>query len=1620
MADTISPRIKLDGEREFRAQIRAINSEFRNLRTEMKTTSAEFKGQENSEKALTRQKQLLTKAIAAQEEKLGAARDRLEKYNKAVEESGTETAETRKKQAEYNRDIQSSQLELTKLKSKLGEVDTALQKQNTRWGQFQRSMTEASKKAEVYGQKMSSIGGAMTKGVTAPIVAMGAGAIKSAEEVEKGMANVIKATGATGKAAKNLEKAYKGAASNVSGSMEDIGSALGEVNTRFGFNGKNARVATEEFMKFSKVTGTDATESVRLVSRAMGDAKMESSQYKEMLDMLTVASQATGISIDRLTGYVTQYGAPMRQLGFTTQQSIAMFAQWEKAGVTTEKAFAGMRIAISGWMKQGKNASEEFKKTVKGVQDGTISTAEAMEIFGQKGGLDMVDAIKQGRFNFEEFTKTLEKSGGALDTTYKNTLTSSDKLKIELNKLKVSAADSGARIMKSLVPALSKTLDGVAKLAEGFSKLPGSVQEFALGSMAVAAAIGPVLSGAGRLTTSFGKVAKAFGEGGTAATFIEKHILKIGPAAATAGTNLATLGGEAATAGGAAASAGSATAGLGTSLAALGPAGAVAGLAIAGVIIGLKTYHDHQANVKKILGESVTTTDALSSSTDRLTGKLKNIGTSYQENVSTIQAHAQIAKNLNDRLQELVKTQGNTASGQAQIKQVVDKLNQTVPNLNLIYDDQRNKLNLTNKEIENNIQKMQEQARQAAAMQTLEAAYKAQYNAQFKLVEIDQKQAENRKRLKAINAEIDAEMAKSNGTYGAHSKRVDELKTARDRLQSSNSNLSKKEKDLQGTYDKSIIKARALELVESHKAKTLKEAYQMASAEIRKSTAGAGPKAGDNLTIPEQKRKIAKSRADAVARDTITALSGVVSRTKGFGSRAASNASPSKSDQANAKKKARKLGEFSYSGFKEGTNQGAWSYLGTKSGKNFLTALKEKLKIHSPSEATGELGDFSFLGFANQNSDDRWQSLGGGAAKAYLGGIQSTIEQTPIKATSTAQVTAVPTRVTSTKIVKATPTEMGASKEEAKKAGQTVAQSTDAGLKSQLTLIKGTGTNTGKAYAQNVQNTNSTATAAGQTVARAANAGALTLLPRLQSTGTQAGGRVVNGVRGQYSRARNSGSYLGQGINVGLKSQIPKVTSTASVLVKDLKRTFEHGLGIHSPATYGIWVGENTIKGVNIGINNERPKLSKLVHATVNDMKAGFKANKFSAEANVEYLDDATPKEVEWMRKNDKGSVVGGADGGKGGRFVNNMLRLVNDNRHGYSQANRWGPDYDCSSSIITSLRGAGFNTGAASTTHNMSAELGKHGWRRLPYKNPKKGDILLNDATHVEMSLGNGKNAGFHSSHGHPESGDQAHEAYVGRDPGGWAAILRYKHGFGDSLADIIEEAYNFKKFGYGSLDAEGDNVAGASASGSLADWVKAALKLTGQSTKLTAGLIRAAKAESGGNPRAVNNWDINAKLGHPSKGLMQTIDSTFNAYALKGHKNIWNPVDNMAAAIRYMIARYGSVENVLRPRARRWYGYAVGSRYIPYDMPAMVHEGEMIIPKAENPYKNSGGSITGGLYNGEAIVRAIRDLGASMTGTVNITVNGAEGQDVTQLAEEVVNQIFKVSSRKAAMISA
>lgn len=78
----------------------------------------------------------------------------------------------------------------------------------------------------------------------------------------------------------------------------------------------------------------------------------------------------------------------------------------------------------------------------------------------------------------------------------------------------------------------------------------------------------------------------------------------------------------------------------------------------------------------------------------------------------------------------------------------------------------------------------------------------------------------------------------------------------------------------------------------------------------------------------------------------------------------------------------------------------------------------------------------------------------------------------------------------------------------------------------------------------------------------------------------------------------------------------------------------------------------------------------------------------------------------------------------------------------GYDQSNRQdfrdGGECDCSSLVIHALQEAGFDTGGATYTGNMSEQLKRRGWQRVNNDgNPQKGDILLNDVNHVAVWLG-------------------------------------------------------------------------------------------------------------------------------------------------------------------------------------------------------------------------------------------------------------------------------------------
>lgn len=90
-------------------------------------------------------------------------------------------------------------------------------------------------------------------------------------------------------------------------------------------------------------------------------------------------------------------------------------------------------------------------------------------------------------------------------------------------------------------------------------------------------------------------------------------------------------------------------------------------------------------------------------------------------------------------------------------------------------------------------------------------------------------------------------------------------------------------------------------------------------------------------------------------------------------------------------------------------------------------------------------------------------------------------------------------------------------------------------------------------------------------------------------------------------------------------------------------------------------------------------------------------------------------------------------------RAVEYALRIARDDSHGYDQGRRWGPDYDCSSLIISAYKQAGVPL-TCTYTGDMRRDMIMHGFVEVPTAVLKAGDVLLNETHHTAMYVGNGQ----------------------------------------------------------------------------------------------------------------------------------------------------------------------------------------------------------------------------------------------------------------------------------------
>jgi hypothetical protein len=151
-------------------------------------------------------------------------------------------------------------------------------------------------------------------------------------------------------------------------------------------------------------------------------------------------------------------------------------------------------------------------------------------------------------------------------------------------------------------------------------------------------------------------------------------------------------------------------------------------------------------------------------------------------------------------------------------------------------------------------------------------------------------------------------------------------------------------------------------------------------------------------------------------------------------------------------------------------------------------------------------------------------------------------------------------------------------------------------------------------------------------------------------------------------------------------------------------------------------------------------------------------------------------------------------------KAVNWAIDIANDSSHGYDQVNRWGPDYDCSSLVISAYKNAGLKvySKGATNTRNMYKPFLQCGFEDVTKeitlssgKGLKKGDVLLTPSSHTAMMTNSSKlvqarmneNNGITGGRTGDQTGDEIHVRSYYNFP--WTYVLRYPGGSDDDDDD-------------------------------------------------------------------------------------------------------------------------------------------------------------------------------------------------------------------------------------------
>ena len=497
--------IEIDGNTtKFDRAIKDSNKEVNALNKELKNIDSSLKFNPGNVELLGQKQELL-------KQKTQAAKEKLEALKAAQADVEKQFANGEIDQGQYNK----FQQEVIKAESQVKTFNGQLketQKELKSVTGLSGAMNKIGDGFEKAGKKMSDIGGKLSKGVTAPIVAIGAAAGAAWKGIDDALDTIVTKTGATGDAMKEFEGNFKNVFTSIPVEAQQVGDAIGELNTQFGLTGEALEQASTQMIQFAEINGADITNSTIAAKQAMEQFGASTEELPGFLDTVTAAAQQTGQSTDSIFEAVKRGAPQLKAMGLDMNQSAMMMAKFQQAGLDSTKVLSSMTKAQVQFAKDGKTLQqgmEEFFAAVEQGGDSVDVINQASEIFGSKNGPMMVEAIKSGKISLEDFTASAADYSGTVAETFDATRDPIDKMKESLNNLSMLGAELFNTIQEVAAPILEQIVEKIKSLREKWEELSPHTQQMIVKVGLIAAAIGPLLIILGKMATGIGVVIKA-------------------------------------------------------------------------------------------------------------------------------------------------------------------------------------------------------------------------------------------------------------------------------------------------------------------------------------------------------------------------------------------------------------------------------------------------------------------------------------------------------------------------------------------------------------------------------------------------------------------------------------------------------------------------------------------------------------------------------------------------------------------------------------------------------------------------------------------------------------------------------------------------------------------------------------------------------------------------------------------------------------------------------------------------------------------------------------------------------------------------------------------------------